>query len=137
MRMRRIGGNVGLLAVMGLIVAGACGQGCPGGGAGSGNLLNQSANCSIELDGGCRVRLAFNPTAANRTISVDVTASLTNSRPAVAVVDANNNVVANQNNPTSNSVSLSFTNQNTSQHVVVVSELVNAGSTYTVTVDQN
>ncbi len=134
MRKRRIGGNVGLLAVMGVVVAGACGQGCPGG---SGNLLNQSAQCTFELDGLCRVRLAFNPTAANSTISVDVTASLTNSRPAVAVVDANNNVVANQDNPTSNTVSLSFTNQNTSQHVVVVTELFNPGSTYTITVDQN
>lgn len=146
MRSIRVLGYVVLIA--GLSVTGlGCTSGPPlapggnpgGGGTGSGGnvILNQTANCLVEIDGFCRVRLGFNPTQANRGITVNVTASLTNSRPAFTVIDVNNNVVANVQNPTTNVTSATFNSNSTSQHTVVVTELVNPQSTYTVEVRQN
>lgn len=110
-----------------------------GGGSGGGGqvLLDQTANCNIEADGFCRVRLAFNPTAAGRTISVEVTASLTQSRVSYVVADVNNNIVSNVPNPLTNVSSSTFMNSSTSQHGVVATEQVNPNSTYRVVIRQN
>lgn len=111
-------------------------SGGPVGGVGA-VLLDQTSNCTIEADGFCRVRLGFNPTQAGRTIAIDVTASLTQSRPAYTVADVNNNVVSNVPNPLTNMSSSSFTANSTSQHAIVITELINPASTYRVQVRQN
>lgn len=100
-------------------------------------ILDQTSNCTFEADGFCRVRLGFNPTQANRTISIEVTASLTQSRAAYTVADVNNNVVSNVPNPLTNMSSSSFTSNSTSQHTIVITELINPGSTYRVVIRQN
>lgn len=107
-----------------------------GGGGGGQVLLDQTSNCAVEGDGFCRVRLAFNPTAANRTISVEVTASLTQSRVSYVVGDVNNNIVSNVPNPLTNVSSSTFMNTSTSQHGIIATELANPNATYRVVIRQ-
>lgn len=130
----------GLVIVLGL-VTGAClfGQGCPGSGPpliGAATILDETTRCTVEIDGFCRVRRVFTPTQPNRNISIEVTASLTNSRTQFGVDDGNGNNVLNVTDATSNVSSGSFINQNTTQHVLVVRENVNPTSEYRIVVRQ-
>lgn len=113
-----------------------------GGGGGETVLLDQTTTCTPFRDNfgnlvTCFIDLTFNPTAAGREIKVEVEATLTTSRPTLFVFDANNNVVANENNPLSNKVSATFESQNTTAHQILIEEIVNLNSNYTVTVTQS
>lgn len=102
-------------------------------------LLTQTRQCTPQFDAfgrlrSCTLALFFNPNKAGSSISVEVSANLTDSRPSFSVADANNNVVAVEQVPVSNKITKTFVSQNTTSHQVMISELINPNSTYTVTV---
>lgn len=126
------------LVALGVTVLGAClfGQGCPGG-IGSETLVDQTSSCTIELDGNCRVRVNFTPTAVGRTVTVTVTGSTNESRPVFGVDDGNGNTVANFPNAVSNVASDSFVVQSATVHFLTVRETAATNATYNIRVVQN
>lgn len=135
--MMRIARNItacGLLSVLTLAAAS-----CSPGGTGT-VLLDQTTKCTPQFDAvgnlvACQVTLSFAPTSANQTIRVSVIASLTTSRPAFFVSDLNNNLVAQVPDPTINNPSATFESANTTVHIVLIDEGINADSEYRVLVE--
>ncbi|NLX13784.1 MAG: hypothetical protein GXY44_09055 [Phycisphaerales bacterium] len=125
-----------LMASGGLVLV-AClfGQGCPGG-IGT-TLVDQRSSCTVELDGNCRVRVNFTPTAVGRTVRITVTGSTNESRPVFGVDDANGNTVANFPNAVSNTVTDSFVVQSATVHFLTVRETAATLATYDILVVQN
>ncbi|GMU24437.1 MAG: hypothetical protein AMXMBFR13_45110 [Phycisphaerae bacterium] len=80
--------------------------------------------------------ITFNPTSANRQITVTVSGNATGSRPAVQVLDNQNNQVAIQTFPTTQTTTVTFNSTTTGPHQLNAAEFGQPSSLYTVTVTQ-